>query len=387
VDNSDSNNFEDFNKDLLLEMERYIEDIWSFLPVPIIYVAISGLILDIDKAMSNFLKYSRNEIVGKDFESLFYNKNDGKEIFRLTMENNSVINKEYLLIDKENNEIPTVIHSLLRKDEMGNVLGFFLAFIDLTETKLQEKEKKMLYDKFIQLEKMSAVSQLAAGVAHEMNNPLGVILGFAQSVLKRIKDDDPLVMSIKSIEREANRCKEIVKKLLAFSMISKTQTRTIDIKITIEEVLALMKTQCRIKNIEIIREYEDNLPQVVIDRNQFQQIIVNLCENAIDAMPNGGKMTIKTISTPPISSPISGEDKGGVIISVKDTGVGMTDEVKQHIFEPFFSTKEVGKGIGLGLSLCYEVIKKYNGEIDIESEVGKGTTFIMKLPVGSHKVS
>ena len=250
------------------------------------------------------------------------------------------------------------------------------AYIQLQSTQTQ----------LIQSEKMAGIGQLASGVAHELNNPMGVILGFAQSVVKRIKEDDPLYMPLKSIEREAIRCKKLVGDLLIFSRTGDTYSEITDINKTIDEALSPIETRTKLKNIELIKEYGNNLPQIIINKNQIQQVIVNLCNNAIDAcqdMPEGGKITIRTKS--PLHPPlIKGEREGFIEISVTDTGTGIPEEIKQRMFEPFFTTKEVGKGTGLGLSLCYEIIRKYNGIIEVESppEPGaKGTTFIVKLPV------
>jgi len=262
------------------------------------------------------------------------------------------------------------------------------------EQKVEERtrELKESQEKLVQTSKMAAVGQLAGGVAHEINNPMGVILGFAQLVAKDLKEDDPLYMPLKSIEREAMRCKKLVGDLLTFSRVGKTDKEEIDINELIENTLTLIGAQARVKAVEIVKEYDENLPRIMVNKNQIQQVIVNLCNNAIDAMPEGGKITIKTaLKIPDVdvaaerSSANNGTDKPEsqkfIEITVSDTGTGMPEEVKKRIFEPFFTTKEVGKGTGLGLSLVYEIIQKHKGTIEVESEFGKGTTFKIELPV------
>jgi len=138
--------------------------------------------------------------------------------------------------------------------------------------------------------------------------------------------------------------------------------------------MSLIEVQTKIKNIDIVEEYGENLPDMMIDVNQIQQIIINLCNNAMDSMPEGGMIKINT----------SLDDKFIKII-VSDTGIGISEENKKRLFEPFFTTKEVGKGTGLGLSICYEIVKKHNGEISVESEAGKGTIFTIHLPVVTEK--
>jgi two-component system NtrC family sensor kinase len=185
-----------------------------------------------------------------------------------------------------------------------------------------------------------------------------------------MQEDDPLYMPLKSIEREAIRCKKLVGDLLTFSRSGKTQAEVVDVNGTIEGALSLTETQAKIRNIEIIKKFGNGLPQTTMYKNQIQQVILNLCNNAMDAMPDGGSITVATMQV----------DRQ-IEIRVADTGKGMTEEVKRHIFEPFFTTKEVGKGTGLGLSLCYEIVQKHNGTIEVESVEGKGATITVKLPV------
>ncbi len=317
--------------------------------------------------------------------------------------------------------------NIKNKDELGTLAEFFNKMTEdlkksreilkeyskTLEQKVRERTKELResQEKLIQTSKMAAIGQLAGGVAHEINNPIGVILGFAQLVAKDIKETDPLYVPLKSIEREAIRCKKLVGDLLTFSRAGKTDKEMADVNELIDQTLSLITAQARVREVEIVKEYGSDLPQIMLNKNQFQQIIVNLCNNAIDAMPEGGKLTIKTSfikspsyppfskgeekekspSYPPFSkgeeksssSPpfVKGEEGGFIEITVSDTGTGMSEEVKKRIFEPFFTTKDVGKGTGLGLSLVYEIIQKHNGTIDVESEVSKGTTFKIRLPL------
>lgn len=261
-------------------------------------------------------------------------------------------------------------HFLKKGSYICVLTGLIIAMYDLFVKEAENTKKlKESQEKLIQSTKMSAVGQLAGGVAHEINNPMGVILGFSQSIAKGINEEDPLYMPLKSIEREAIRCKKLIGDLLTFSRTGKTELELLDINNTIDETLSLIEAQSKVKNVEVVREYGTGLPQVRVNKSQIQQVIVNLCNNAIDAMPEGGKITI---STAQIGSQVE--------IKVTDTGKGMTEEVKKHLFEPFFTTKEIGKGTGLGLSLCYEIINKHKGTIEVESEAGRGTKFRIRLP-------
>jgi len=254
---------------------------------------------------------------------------------------------------------------------------FLETFVDLTEHKKAEEEKDKLQKHLLQSEKMAAIGQLAAGVAHEINNPMGVIMGFAQSVIKGIEKTEPLYMPLKSIEREAIRCKALVENLLVFSRTGKSRVENVKINDVIAETLLFLEAEAKMRAVVINKNFGGGLPEISADKNQLQQVIVNLCNNAMDAMPSGGAISIKT--------GLSAESGQGprarfIEISITDTGTGIPEEAKKHIFEPFFTTKEVGKGTGLGLSLCHEIVKKNKGTIAVESEVGKGTTFTVKLP-------
>jgi signal transduction histidine kinase len=271
------------------------------------------------------------------------------------------------------------VHS---KDEIGELAAAFNQMTEdlkrtttsITNLNSEIVNRKRLENIVLQSEKMAAVGQLAGGVAHEINNPLGVILGFAQGVVKRIQPGDPLEMPLKSIEREALRCKNLVQDLLTFSRIGKTEKEEIDISQTIESSISLILAQSKVRNTELLKELDPNLPKALANKNQIQQVIVNLCNNAMDAMPNGGKLTLRTKK-----SELNGKE--AVEIQVQDTGQGIPPEIKSKIFEPFFTTKDIGKGTGLGLSLVYEIVQKHEGQIKVDTEVGVGTVFCIRLPL------
>ena len=224
----------------------------------------------------------------------------------------------------------------------------------------------------IQSEKMAGIGQFAAGVAHDINNPVGVILGFAQGLIHRTQETDPLMMPLKSIERETLRCKTLVQSLLAFSRSQKREVtiKPEDLRQVVEGALALVETLARVRKIELVRSLTAELGAVPVDAGQIQQVIINLCTNALDAMPQGGKLTVGLAWK---------NDQAE--ISVQDTGTGIPPEIRERIFDAFFTTKEVGKGTGLGLSLIASIVKNHQGSIDLQSEVGHGSTFTIRLPI------
>jgi signal transduction histidine kinase len=245
----------------------------------------------------------------------------------------------------------------------GDITNFVAVKRDITERRKMELVLN-------QSERISAVGQLAAGVAHEINNPLTVVLGFAQSILARLTPDNPLHMPMASIVRETLRCKTLVQDLLTFSRQKKPGARPESPVSMVENALNLVEPQARFKRVSVRRDFDSHLPAIMVDRTQIQQVIINLCTNAIDAMPDGGTLTLQ----------VRRQD-ACVEIRVTDTGTGIPADIQNRIFEPFFTTKEIGKGTGLGLGLVYEILKNHQGSIDFKTEVGKGTTFIARLPL------
>jgi two-component system NtrC family sensor kinase len=239
----------------------------------------------------------------------------------------------------------------------------------------------------IQSEKLSAIGQLAAGVAHELNNPLGGILGYAQFTLEKLRKNVPEKTSAKEIksylryvgdiELQARRCKTIVQNLLRFSRSSRTvEFHDVDINQAIEETLSFVEHQLRISQIELETSLGTDLPTIEGNAGQLQQVFTNLIINAMHASQPHSTVLISSRYCPAL-----GEFGGTVELRVSDTGHGIAREDLKKIFEPFFTTKEVGKGTGLGLSVSYGIIKEHGGEITVESEVGRGTTFTITLPV------
>ena len=231
-------------------------------------------------------------------------------------------------------------------------------------------------------EKLAAVGRLAAGVVHEINNPLATISACAESLENRVAEgvfgDSPDVEDLREylslIRSEAFRCKTITNGLLDFSRVRTGNRLPIDVTSVIKSSARLIAHQKRGENIEIKLELAENLPLVNADEGQIQQAIIALATNAIDAMPNGGTLTFRTVA-----------QNNRILIEVQDTGHGIAAENLPKIFEPFFTTKEVGKGTGLGLAVCYGIVTEQGGRLAVRSSVGKGTTFSMFLPIHREK--
>jgi len=320
----------------------------------------------INDAFCRFIGHSREELIGKTdtdfFEPeqvrVFWKKDE--EVFLSRTLN---INEEELTDAQGNHHVIITKKSLFTGSDGEEYLVGMIS--DVTAAKKSEAILR-------RSEKLAAMGQLAAGVAHEINNPLSVILGFAESMGKKLPADDALRHAVNSIEREAQRCRTLVQNLLFFSRDHKQGLSRESLIPTIEGALSLIETQARVRNSTVIRHFPSQLPDVLINRNQIQQVIINLCTNALDAMPKGGAITIHV-----------GQEKSQVLIRLTDTGTGIPAEIQDKVFNPFFTTKEVGKGTGLGLSLAHEIIQQHNGEISFQSTPGQGTTFLIQLPIAA----
>jgi PAS domain S-box-containing protein len=349
----------------------YVDNIINSISDILIVVDLDRTIKTINHAVTYILGYKKEELLGKSIDELL---SQDAGIFKVS-EWGNVLKKGYI-VDYEMNYkaktgelIPVSFSGSVMKDEKGEIKSVVGIARDMRE---MIKLKKQLF----QSEKMAAVGQLAGGVAHEINNPMSVILGFSQALSRRITDEnDPLFMPLKSIEREAVRCKKLVVDLLTFSRTSKSESELVDISILINETVSLIDSKCRVKNINLTQHIAGNIPHIRANKNQIQQVIVNLCNNAIDAMEVKGSGLLD------VEVKKDSQNPDFIEIIVTDTGCGIPPEIKDKVFDPFFTTKEVGKGTGLGLSISYEIVQKHGGTIDIKSEVNEGTSFIVKLPV------
>lgn len=229
----------------------------------------------------------------------------------------------------------------------------------------------------IQAEKLNAIGQLAASVAHEINNPLAGVLVYSQLLTKRLKSDSfdkaEAIANLAKIEAAVNHCSRIIRGLLDFSRQSEPKLQPVTTSSVIDQVMLLVGHQAEMNKVQVIREEAPSLPPVMADFGQLQQVFVNLVVNAVQAMPGGGKLTIHT----------SLDKDGWVEVAVEDTGHGIAPEHMDKLFTPFFTTKEQGKGVGLGLAVSYGIIERHGGKIEVKSEVGKGSTFTVRLPAST----
>ncbi|MCJ7508737.1 MAG: ATP-binding protein, partial [candidate division Zixibacteria bacterium] len=227
------------------------------------------------------------------------------------------------------------------------------------------------------MEKMASLGKLSATVAHELNNPLSGILTYTRLIQKKLKENKLSAEDLAStqeslsiISEETTRCGNIVKNLLLFSKRQIGEFAVEDLHSILDRCVQLVQHHLQLNNIKLVKEYRSKPAEVMCDKNQIQQAVLAILVNAVEAMPEGGTLTLRTKS-----------DDESVLIEIHDTGAGISPIDLPHIFEPFYSTKKEGKGVGLGLSVAYGIIERHDGEIDVKTAVGKGSTFIIKLPL------
>ncbi len=244
-------------------------------------------------------------------------------------------------------------------------------------------ERRRLEEQFHQAQKMDAVGRLAGGVAHDFNNLLTAITGYSQLLLATLPENDPSRQDIEEIKKAGDRAAALVGQLLAFSRRQVKQAKVVDLNSIVRDLEAMMRRLIS-EDVQLTTHLAENLGAVLADPGQLEQVVVNLVVNARDAMPKGGRLTLSTANVELDAATARRRYKAVpgpyVVVSITDNGTGMTPETLSHLFEPFFTTKERGKGTGLGLSTVYGIVTQYGGHIDVESAVGRGSTFRVYLP-------
>ncbi|MBI5408983.1 MAG: HAMP domain-containing protein [Nitrospirae bacterium] len=263
------------------------------------------------------------------------------------------------------NELPLLKD---RSDEIGELQKSFLWM--LQRLREADKEHKKTMEVLSQTEKMVSIGRIASGIAHEINNPLGGITLCFKNLIGENADNRTKEKLIEAINDGLQKIKNIVEQLLDFSRMSVTEKTPVDINSLINRLLVFFNYAASKKDIRIVNDFADEIPPLLIDGNKMSQVFMNIIINAVQSMEKGGALTIRT-----------GLDNGFCVISFEDTGKGMPPEVMANVFEPFITTKGVGEGTGLGLSVSKGIVEQHGGIIDVDSKVGVGTTFRIKLPV------
>jgi len=276
------------------------------------------------------------------------------------------------VVNAQGENIEVEMSAAIIYDEKGNESATMAIYNDLKDKIKVEKELEMTQKQLSQSEKMASLGQLAAGVAHEINNPLTGVLFYASLLLERDDIDVTMREDLGYILEDANRCKEIVKSLLVYSRSSGTKKNIVQLNDIVQQSLALIRDQKKFRNIKIERNLSDEMMLINADTSKLNQVLINLVINAADAMNGVGTITLTSYRNKAIKK---------IFLEIKDVGKGIPHENLSKIFDPFFTTKEVGKSTGLGLSIVYGLIEEHGAKISVKKTGSKGTTFVLEFPM------
>ena len=336
-----------------------------------------GKIVIFNEAAAEISGFSVEEAVGGLHITKVYPGDGAREIMRLlrSEEHGGRGKLKSYMVDclrKDGSRVPIRLSASIVYEgerEMGSV-GFFT---DQREKLRMQHELQETQIKLLQAEKMASLGKLAAGVAHQLNNPLGGIMLYSQLLLEDCPPDDPARADLVRIAVDTERCRDIVRELLEFARQTRQEIRPCDINRTLSQTLFLLENQEIFQNIEIVKDLDEDLPQVPADVQQLNHVLMNIILNAAEAMEGQGRLIVRTARS---------DDGPWAVIRIRDTGCGIPVDVLPHIFEPFYTTKEEGKGTGLGLSMAYGIIENHKGRIAVESDYGRGSEFTIHLPFG-----
>lgn len=353
----------------------------------VIIIAINekGIVSLINKKGCSVLGYKEDEIIGKNWFDLCVPEDvrEGrKKTFEKVMagDEREIEDYENIILTKSGEERIIAWHNTTLIDDAGHIFGTLSSGEDITKRKQTEEE-------LIQSEKMVSLGQLAASVVHEVNNPLAGIMVYVKLLQRKYSENkiqtESTEKQLQKMEKELDRTTRIIRNLLTFARQSESSMNPLDVNKVIEAALLLVENQINLENIHLQKNFDPSLPQVLGDFDKIEQVLINIILNAIQAMPDGGDLTIATSQAR--GTEIEDTIKDTVRIDIRDTGIGIPKENLKKLFTPFFTTKEKGKGVGLGLSVVHGIIGKHKGKIEVESEQGEGTTFSIYLEVKNEK--
>jgi len=336
-------------------------------------------------ALAGYKNNNAGDIIGRSILEFIAPKDRSQvaENVLKPVETGSIRNFQCNALKKDGTQCPVELSASLIVDKGGKPRALMAVLRDITERKRAEMEMTGLQEQLHQSQRMEAIGQLAGDIAHDFGNLLSVIKGYTNFSFHTLKEDDPLQENIKEIQKATEQATALVRQLLDFSRHQVMEMKVLDLNTPLRD-LDKMLHQVISEDIKLVMRLAEDLGKVKVDPKNIEQVILNLVINARDAMPSGGKLFIETanVELDEAYARIHIPTKPGsfVMLSVSDTGDGMTPEVKERIFEPFFTTKEKDKGTGLGLSTVYRLIKQNRGNIWVYSKPEKGTTFEIYLP-------
>jgi PAS domain S-box-containing protein len=372
-------------EEALIKSETKFQELFNDAPVGYFEYDQQGCITSANRTGMEMLGYTLEEMIGQPAWKFIVEEDEARHqmLAKLAGIMPPAHGIERTYRRKDGTTFPVLIWNRLLNDSEGKIIGIRSTIQNITERKQMEKEKALLEEQLRQSQKMEAMGRLAGGIAHDFNNLLTIIKGYSQLFLIDLKKGDPMSRGIEEIQKATHRAADLIRQLLAFSRRQVMEMRVLDLNSLLRELDRMLRRVIG-EDIILVTLLSEDLGSLKADPGQLGQVLMNLVVNARDAMPSGGKLTIETanmeLDEEYVRSHIDVPLGPYVVLSVSDTGMGMTQEVKERIFEPFFTTKEKDKGTGLGLSTAYGIIKQSGGNIMVYSEPGKGTTFKIYLP-------
>ena len=326
-----------------------------------------GLILDMNPAgYSAFTgtEHPHQTPVGSHIRVLLADPEDWQIVGRVIDTNGFVTNAELVLVRPDGSERMALVSGSLDRSATGSDT-IHLLIKDIEQRRQMERQ-------LAQTDKLASIGEFSAGIAHEINNPLGIILGYTQLLLRKEGGGSERYEDLKTIEKHVRNCKAIVEDLLNFARSSPPIKGRIDIHLVIDEVVQFIAQHARLEEVRIERVYGEKIPPLLLDEKKIRQVMINLIMNARHAVDRQGAIRIETRLS---------QDRCGVQVRVIDDGCGIEKQDLNRIFDPFFTTKPTGQGTGLGLSVSYGIVRNHGGEIDVESTPGEGSAFTVTLPL------
>ena len=375
----------------LRDSEERLRTIFEGSPVGIATIALGpqASLLQVNEAFCRMLNYTKAEMARLTLLDISHPDDIQVDVEmgqKLVNDEIPGYQMEKRLVTKDKRTVWTNLTTSLIRDRTGRPLYGLWIIENITERKQAGAEKERLQMQLLQAQKMEAVGQLAGGIAHDFNNILTAIMGHAGMAQALLAPDHPAHQDLQGINASAQRAAGLTRQLLTFARRQVTQPQVLNMNDLILNIHPMLRRLIG-EHIELVMLPGSDLDPVQIDPHQLEQILVNLVVNARDAMPNGGTITIKTanasLSLVDTQQYIGVSPGRYVVLTVSDTGVGMSAEVKEHIFEPFYTTKPVGQGTGLGLATCFGIVNQHAGHIRVESELEQGATFMVYLPQSS----
>ena len=352
----------------------YLQNIADHSPMIIVTMDMAGDILTFNPGAEASLGWNSADVIGRSIGDLFPDGEERHRLQRRVVTEGAVRDHETSLLRHDASAVPVSMTLSQLKDADDNMVGTVGIAKDISQ-------RRTLLRQMMQSERMAAVGRLAAGVAHEINNPLAVI-GEIAGYLEELLEDDPraddaetlteLTESMPKIIKQVRRCRSITFRLLTFARKSAAREEYADVHAAIEEIIPFVEKDARLAKVTIHRTFDDSTPRVRMEELQLQEIFINLISNAIQALPHDGSGRIWVETT------FTGTK---VQVCVRDNGPGIEPEVADRLFDPFVTTKAPGEGTGLGLSICYAIVKRYDGNITVQTQPGEGATFTVTLPI------